>query len=37
MLKTNSKKARENIRGYILNNFTPENYTENPPQVWPVI
>ena len=37
MLKTNSKKARENIRGYILNNFTPENYTDNPPQEWPEI
>lgn len=32
MLKTNSKKARENVRAYIVNNFTPENYTDNPPQ-----
>ena len=31
MLKSNSKKARENIRAYILNNFTPETYTETPP------
>ena len=27
MLKTNSKQARENIRQYITENFTPENYT----------
>ena len=31
MLKTNSKKARENIKDYILNNFTPEGYTEAVP------
>lgn len=31
MLKTNSKKARENIRAYILENFTPESYTDTPP------
>lgn len=28
MLKTNSKKAAENIRTYIITNFTPENYTD---------
>lgn len=28
MLKTNSKKARENIQQYITDNFTPENYTD---------
>ncbi len=28
MLKTNSKKAVENIRAYITTNFTPENYTD---------
>ncbi len=28
MLKTNSKKARENIQQYIINNFTPEGYTD---------
>lgn len=28
MLKTNSKKARENIQQYIIDNFTPENYTD---------
>lgn len=28
MLKTNSKKARGNIQQYIINNFTPENYTD---------
>lgn len=26
MIRTNSKKARENIRKYILDNYTPENY-----------
>lgn len=26
MIKSNSKKARENIRAYILNNFDPESY-----------
>ena len=31
MLKTNSKKARENIRAYILDNFTADNYTNEPP------
>ena len=34
MLKTNTKKAAENIRLYIADNFTPENYTDNPPQEW---
>lgn len=28
MLKTNSKKARENIQQYIIDKFTPENYTD---------
>lgn len=28
MLKTNSKKAKENIQRYITEHFTPENYTE---------
>ena len=28
MLKTNSKKAKENIRKYILDNYTPDNYGE---------
>ena len=31
MLKSNSKKARENIKKYILDNFTPDGYTETPP------
>lgn len=26
MIKTNSKKARENIRSYIVDNFTPDNH-----------
>ena len=37
MLKTNSKKARENIRVYIVDHFTPEGYTETPPETWPEI
>ena len=37
MLTPNSKKAAENIRAYIVDNFTPENYTDNPPQEWPEI
>ena len=37
MLRTNSKKAAENIRAYIVDNFTPENYTDTPPQDWPNI
>lgn len=32
MLRTNSKKAAENIRVYIVDRFTPEGYTDNPPQ-----
>lgn len=28
MLKANSKKARTNIQQYIINNFTPESYTD---------
>lgn len=34
MLRTNSKKAKANIRNYILENFTPENYTDTPPTEW---
>lgn len=30
MLKTNSKKALENIRSYIVDNFTPDNYDIEP-------
>lgn len=37
MLKTNSKKAAENIRAYIMENFTPENYTDTPPTTFPEI
>jgi hypothetical protein len=29
MLKTNTKKARENIRAYILEHFSPEGYEVN--------
>lgn len=34
MLKTNSKKAKENIRNYIIDNFTAETYTDTPPTEW---
>ncbi len=34
MLKTNSKQAKENIKKYIMDNFTPEGYTETPPETW---
>lgn len=37
MLKTNSKQAAENIRAYIVEGFTPEGYTDNPPQEFPEI
>lgn len=37
MLRSTNRKARENIRLYIVDNFTPENYTDNPPQEWPQI
>ena len=37
MLKTNSKKAMENIRAYIIENFDAESYTETPPETWPEI
>ena len=35
MLRT--KKAIENIRAYIMDNFTPENYTDNPPKDFPEV
>lgn len=34
MLKTNSKKARENVKQYIIDHFTPDGYTETPPETW---
>ena len=37
MLKTNSKKAKENLKKYIIENFTPEGYTETPPEEFPEI
>ena len=37
MLRTNSKKAAENIRAYIVDGFTPEGYTDNPPREFPKI
>ena len=38
MLKTNMKKARENLRNYIIENFDPSNYEPVPvPETWPEI
>jgi hypothetical protein len=34
MLKANSKKAQENIRQYIVDNFDATNYTDAPPVEW---
>lgn len=34
MLKTNSTKARNNIKQYIINNFDCTGYTETPPEEW---
>ena len=34
MLKTNSKKARDNIKQYIIDNFDGTNYTDTPPEEW---
>lgn len=36
-LRTNTKKAFANIRAYIMDNFTPEGYTENPPEDFPEV
>ena len=37
MLRTNTKKANENIRAYIMDNFTPENYTNDLPKDFPEV
>lgn len=34
MLKTNSKKAKENLQKYIIENFNGDSYTETPPESW---
>lgn len=34
MLKTNSKKAMENLKQYIIANFDGTGYTETPPEKW---
>ena len=34
MLKTNSKKAKENLQKYIINNFDSTNYTDTEPEGW---
>lgn len=37
MLRTNTKKAAANIRTYIMDGFTPEGYTDNPPREFPEV
>ena len=34
MLKTNTKKATENLKQYIIDNFDGSNYTDTPPEDW---
>jgi len=34
MLKTNTKKAKENLKEYIINNFDSTGYTDTPPEGW---
>ena len=34
MLKTNSKKTKENLKNYIVNNFDGTGYTETQPGTW---
>ena len=34
MLKMNTKKARENTKQYIIDNFDATNYTDAPPVEW---
>ena len=34
MIKTSSKQAKENIKNYIIENFTAESYTDTPPTDW---
>lgn len=34
MLRSNSKKARENVKQYIINNFSPESYTDTTLTEW---
>lgn len=34
MLKTNSKKAKENLQQYIINHFDGTGYTDTPPEQW---
>ena len=37
MLKTNTRKARENIRTYIMDHFDASGYTETPPETFPEV
>lgn len=37
MLRTTTKKAHENTRRYIMDNFDPCGYTDNPPETWPEV
>ena len=34
MLRTTTKKAKENLRRYIMERFDPSNYTNTPPEEW---
>lgn len=34
MLKTNSKQARQNVQAYIMQGFTGENYSIEPPETF---
>lgn len=37
MLRSNSRKARENLRNYIIDGFSAKDYTSNIPTQWPEI
>ena len=37
MIRSNSKKAIENVKAYIVDHFTPDGYTDNPPADFPGI
>lgn len=36
-LRTNTRKSIENVRAYIMDEFTPEGYTDNPPEDFPEV
>lgn len=37
MLRSNSAKARANLRAYIMDHFDPSNYTDETPEGWNAI